>query len=327
MLYALTSAYSRNDYDNHKQGRPLETNIGKLFSLFAWGMDIVHENAELVKQWDDLERAKGAVLDRYGANWGVQRFSENDALYRLAIRVKILSQLSGGDTDTVIRAASDLLGVEDHDIDFEDVFPAKIFLYVDWLLLTQERQDLIEPIAWAIKRIVAAGVGFRLYIRTYRAYRYDLPISHGGAIGRCYRHLPVGQDRESVLDVPVAYGGAVVTEFVFEPTGGDREAVLDVPVAHGGAEVTDFVFDPTGQDRSAATGIYVGHAAVQHPAFSTAPAGEDKAFSSTVPVSRADRLLSTVSGAMPDSRASGTVQRGGKSGAYMHSHIKPKRVD
>ena len=146
MLYALTSAYSRNDYDNHKQGRPLETNIGKLFSLFAWGMDIVHENAELVKQWDDLERAKGAVLDRYGANWGVQRFSKNDALYRLAIRVKILSQLSGGDTDTVIRAASDLLGVEDHDIDFEDVFPAKIFLYVDWLLLTQERQDrLLGP--------------------------------------------------------------------------------------------------------------------------------------------------------------------------------------
>ena len=158
MLYALTSAYSRKDYDNHQQGRPLETNIGKLFSLFAWGLDIVQENAELVKQWDDLEAARGAVLDRYGANWGVQRFSESDALYRLAIRVKILSQLSGGDTDTVIRAAADLLGVENHDVEFEDVFPAKIALYVDWLLLTQERQDLIEPIAWAIKRIVAAGV-------------------------------------------------------------------------------------------------------------------------------------------------------------------------
>ena len=66
MLYALTSAYSRKDYDNHQQGRPLETNIGKLFSLFAWGLDIVQENAELVKQWDDLEAARGAVLDRYG---------------------------------------------------------------------------------------------------------------------------------------------------------------------------------------------------------------------------------------------------------------------
>ena len=171
MLYALTSAYSRKDYDNHKQGLPLETNIGKLFSLFAWGLDIVDENADLVKQWDDLEQAKGAVLDRYGANWGVQRFSENDALYRLAIRVKILSQLSGGDTDTVIKAAAELLGVEYADIGFKDVFPAKIALYVDWLLLTQERQELIEPIAWSIKRILAAGVGMRLYVRTYHTDR------------------------------------------------------------------------------------------------------------------------------------------------------------
>ena len=197
MLYALTSAYSRKDYDNHQQGRPLETNIGKLFSLFAWGLDIVQENAELVKQWDDLEAAKGAVLDRYGANWGVQRFSENDTLYRLAIRVKILSQLSGGDTDTVIRAAADLLGVENHDIEFEDVFPAKIALYVDWLLLTQERQDLIEPIAWAIKRIVAGGVGMRLYVRTYRTFRYDLSVYHGGAIGTFFHYDPHGVVRRS----------------------------------------------------------------------------------------------------------------------------------
>lgn len=232
MLYALTSAYSRKDYDNHQQGRPLETNIGKLFSLFAWGLGIVQENAELVRRWDDLEEARGAVLDRYGANWGVQRFSESDALYRLAIRVKILSQLSGGDTDTVIRAAADLLGVENHDIEFEDVFPAKIALYVDWLLLTQERQDLIEPIAWAIKRIIAAGVGMRLYIRTYRTYRSELPISHGGAIGRDYHHLPVGKDREEVLDMPITYGGIVATDFVFEPTGEDKIFDTDVLMSH-----------------------------------------------------------------------------------------------
>ena len=300
MLYALTSAYSRKDYDNHQQGRPLETNIGKLFSLFAWGLDIVQENAELVKQWDDLEAARGAVLDRYGANWGVQRFSESDALYRLAIRVKILSQLSGGDTDTVIRAAADLLGVENHDVEFEDVFPAKIALYVDWLLLTQERQDLIEPIAWAIKRIVAAGVGMRLYVRTYRTYRFDLPISHGGAIGTFYKYLPIGKD---------------------------RELIWDMAVAHGGSVATDFSYTPIGEDRTARTGFSVGHAAVQQAAISASPVGEDKTFSTAVPVSHGDRLLPTVTGAMPDSRSSGTVQRGSKGGAYMHSHIKPKRID
>lgn len=244
MLYALTSPYSRRDYDNHQQGLPPETNIGKLFSLFAWGLDSIHEQAERVKLWDDLEQAKGAVLDRYGANWGVQRFSENDALYRLAIKVKVLSQLSGGDTDTVIKAAADLLGVEYSDIKFEDVFPAKIALYVDWLLLTQERQELIEPIAWAIKRILAAGVGIRVYIRTYHDYRLDVPISHGGTVRPHITTTPVGQDREDTH------------EWGFYFWGNERPLLTPAPI---------------GQDRTAQVPIITAHGAVQTPVIDIAP--------------------------------------------------------
>ncbi len=235
MLYSLTSAYSHKDYDNNRQALPLQTNIGKLFSIFAWGLDLVQENAELVKLWDDLNNAKGAVLDRYGANWGVKRFNENDALYRLAIIVKVMAQLSGGDTDTVIKATAELLGVEYTDIEFADVFPAKIALYVDWLLLTQERQELIEPIAWSIKRIVASGVGMRLYVRTYRTYRYDLPVHHGGAIGTFFRYQPIGEDREVSLELPIARGGAVVADFApAPPIGQDKTFLRPVTVAHGG---------------------------------------------------------------------------------------------
>lgn len=300
MLYALTSAYSRKDYDNCQQNRPMETNIGKLFFLFTWGLDMVQEQAEMVKLWDDIDNAKGSVLDRYGANWGVKRFSENDALYRLAIKVKVMSQLSGGDTDTVIKAAAELLGVEYTDIEFEDVFPAKIALYVDWRLLTQERQDLIEPIAWAIKRIIAAGVGMRLYIRTYHTYRYDLPISRGGAIGRFYHHQPVGKDHENVWKMPVAHTGNVVTDFIFELTG---------------------------EDRTAQTELYLSHAAAQHPVFSTSPVGEDKTFGTSVPVSRKAFVPLAITGAAPDSKALGRVRRDSKGGAYMHSHIKPRRIE
>ncbi len=250
MLYALTSAYTRKDYDNQQQGLPVQTNIGKLFSIFAWGLDIVQENAELVKLWDDLDQAKGTVLDRYGANWGVKRFSENDALYRLSIRVKIMSQLSGGDTDTVIKAAAELLGVEDPDIEFEDVFPAKIALYVDWMLLTQERQELIEPIAWAIKRIIASGVGMRLYVRTYRTYRYDLLIGHGGAIGKRLSYLPVGKDRSLVHSVPVAHGGAVAAGFSYSPVGEDRNRTQTVSVAHGSFLPPTLTGEPPGAQRA-----------------------------------------------------------------------------
>ena len=110
MLDILTDPYTHRDLQNVRKNRKLETNIGKLFSLLADGFEVIHKNAELVRLWDDLENAEGAVLDRYGANFGVQRGAASDALYRILIRVKMLAQLSGGDGDTVIRAAGELLG-------------------------------------------------------------------------------------------------------------------------------------------------------------------------------------------------------------------------
>lgn len=300
MLYALTSAYSRKDYDNHQQGKPLVTNIGKLFSLFAWGLSTVQEQADLVKLWDDIDHAKGRVLDRYGANWGVQRFSENDALYRLAIRVKVMSQLSGGDTDTVIRAAADLLGVENPDIEFEDNFPAKIALYVDWLLLTQERQDLIEPIAWAIKRILAAGVGMRIYVRTYHTYRFDLPISHGGTTGAFYTALPVSRDREHQNVFSVGFGGFGLVDFEPPPIGRDRSERDEITVRVGAGARADFAMPPVSKDRTYQESMLTAHSAtLTQQTVSTPP--------------EVERPLR--------GRQSGT------GGVFYRTNIKPKRID
>lgn len=129
MLDMLTDPYTHR-ICRMSENRKLETNIGKLFSLLADGFEVIHKNAELVRLWDDLENAEGAVLDRYGANFGVQRGAASDALYRILIRVKMLAQLSGGDGDTVIRAAGELLGVQFSDIELQDVYPAKVALYV-----------------------------------------------------------------------------------------------------------------------------------------------------------------------------------------------------
>lgn len=207
MLDLLTGAYNRRDLWNVRKGRALETNIGKLFSLIAGGFEIIQENAELVRLWDDLENAEGKVLDRYGANFGVARGAASDALYRIFIRVKMMAQLSGGDGDTVIQAASELLGVEPSDISLKDVYPAKIALYVNQNLLSEERLELIDQIAHAIKRILVAGVGMRVYLRTYKSYRSNLAINYGGAIGAAYWTLPVSQDRCSMEDMTVSFGG------------------------------------------------------------------------------------------------------------------------
>lgn len=222
MLDILTDPYTHRDLQNVRKNRKLETNIGKLFSLLADGFEVIHKNAELVRLWDDLENAEGAVLDRYGANFGVQRGAASDALYRILIRVKMLAQLSGGDGDTVIRAAGELLGVQFSDIELQDVYPAKVALYVDQSLLSEERLALIDQIAVALKRILTAGVGLRLYLRTYRTYRYDLNIGHGAMVNVVRWLPPVSQDRSSRADFKIGHGGFTEADFYPPIVGKDR---------------------------------------------------------------------------------------------------------
>lgn len=66
MLEYLTGAYARQDMRNDRHSLPLETNIGRLFGTLAWGLEIIHENADRLKLWDDIDNAVGDVLDRYG---------------------------------------------------------------------------------------------------------------------------------------------------------------------------------------------------------------------------------------------------------------------
>lgn len=73
MLEYLTGAYARSDIRNSRHSLPMETNIGRLFGTLAWGLEIIHENADRLKLWDDIDNARGSVLDRYGANFGVAR--------------------------------------------------------------------------------------------------------------------------------------------------------------------------------------------------------------------------------------------------------------
>lgn len=167
MLEYLTGAYNCSDIRNDKHSLPMETNIGKLFGTFAWGLELIHEHSDRMLLWDDIDNAQGAVLDRYGANFGVSRGGANDAFYRLLIKVKMISMLSGGDIDTIIKAAANLFNVQASDIEVRELFPAKIWLYVDEDILDAERLEASDLIAELMKRIVSAGVGTRIFLRTY----------------------------------------------------------------------------------------------------------------------------------------------------------------
>lgn len=181
MLDALTSGYSRKDLRNATHSLPMETNIGRLFSTFAYGLELVHDQSDRMQLWDDIDNARGAVLDRYAENFGVKRNGASDAFLRLLIKVKMISLLSGGDIDTVIKAAASLFDIPPEAVELQEVFPAKVWIYIDEERLDAVRLDTAEIIALMMKRIVAAGVGTRLIFRTYRTYRTPLVLTTGSA--------------------------------------------------------------------------------------------------------------------------------------------------
>lgn len=239
MLYLLPSAYSKTDYDNCNRGSPLTTNIGKLFAVFAWGIENVQEQADLILLWDDIDNARGAVLDRYGKNFGVERMSSDDEFYRLAIRVKLMSQLSGGDIDTVIQATGALLGVDVENIVLDEVFPAKINLYVNQTLVHDEQTKLVEQIAYVVKRLLVGGVGLCLYMRTYRTYRLPITVKHFSVDNAHLSAMElISRDRTASSNVTFLFTAYDTSEFSSEPESRDREALSSCVISHGGLEVT-----------------------------------------------------------------------------------------
>lgn len=179
MLEFLTSGYNRDDIRNERHSLPLETNIGKLFGTLSWGLELIHDSADRMVLWDNLDNARGAVLDRYGANFGVERGGADDAFYRLLIKVKMIALLSGGDIDTIIKAAASLFNVELSQVDLDEVFPAKVWIYVDEDILDAERMEAAPLIAELMKRITAAGVGTRIFLRTRHTKRATIYLGVG----------------------------------------------------------------------------------------------------------------------------------------------------
>ena len=217
MLDHLTSAYTRVDMQSDKKGIQPKTNIGRLFETLAWGLEFVHEHAERMRVWDDLDNAKGAVLDRYGANFGVDRGGATDTVYRLLIKVKMISLLSGGDIETVISAAATLFDIQPGQVDLDEVFPAKVWIYVDEDILTAAQIDTADLIASVMKRIVAAGVGMRLFLRSRKSYTQTVYINTGFATSSRITARPPNVNRRATATLYMGTAAVYLTAVTIKP--------------------------------------------------------------------------------------------------------------
>lgn len=167
MLEMLTSAYNRTDIHNLQENQLPQTNIGKLFFLAGWGFDIIKDQAEKVRLWDDIDAMQGSALTRYGESFGVSRGEASDEILRIMIKVKTIAMLASGDLDTIILSAATLFGVSATDVKADEIYPAKVYLYIDEDKLDAEHKRVAEIIAGLMSRIKASGVGIRIFYQTY----------------------------------------------------------------------------------------------------------------------------------------------------------------
>lgn len=206
MLDMLTSAYIRTDIQKLEKSEPPETNIGKLFYLAGWGFDILQEQTEKVRLWDNIDKMQGAVLDSFGNNYGVARGTATDEIFRIMIRVKILAMLASGNLDTLILSAASLFGIKAEDVKCEEVYPAKVYIYINEDELDEEHKNVAGIIAELMNRIKSGGIGIRIFYRTYSAHKTTVYVGASACLATFMNIPPTAINKKTEKQAKLKIG-------------------------------------------------------------------------------------------------------------------------
>ena len=94
--------------DNYKKNP--ESNIGKLLSVIDFELDRLKDTYKLIDSYRAIDNATGVTLDNIGKNVLQERGGMDDITYRLFLKVKIRSNLSGGQIETINDIMTVILG-------------------------------------------------------------------------------------------------------------------------------------------------------------------------------------------------------------------------
>jgi hypothetical protein len=94
--------------DNYKKNP--ESNIGKLLSVIDFELDRLKDTYKLIDSYRAIDNATGQTLDNIGKNVLQDRGGMDDITYRLFLKVKIRSNLSGGQIETINDIMTTVLG-------------------------------------------------------------------------------------------------------------------------------------------------------------------------------------------------------------------------
>lgn len=135
-------------------------------------IQVLDDSARAVFDSLKLDTSTGKSLDNLGRIVGERRFGRSDAVYRLAIKLKILVNKSQGLAEDILAIASAVSG----SVEYEEIFPASFVLRV------LDTPWVIEQIRNFLPRIKPAGVGAWLdYVdSTSEPIRYGSSVDEDG---------------------------------------------------------------------------------------------------------------------------------------------------
>lgn len=155
MLRRFTDVFNKNP----------SSNIGKLIGILYGQLKEVGDTLETVREWRDIDNAKGTTLDMIGHNIVQPRGAATDEIYRVLLKSKIARNLSQTDINTIIRVLALALNCDYSDIRIRPKFndpvdPEPAALSLIRVPIKRLNEVGMSPMQFGqiIQKTVAAGV-------------------------------------------------------------------------------------------------------------------------------------------------------------------------
>jgi len=94
--------------DNYNKS--MTGNIGKLFTVIDLEFEKIKNTLETIELYRKIDNAVGVTLDNIGKNVGQQRGALDDIVYKIILKTKIKSNISGGQIETLNEILNVILG-------------------------------------------------------------------------------------------------------------------------------------------------------------------------------------------------------------------------
>lgn len=142
-----------------------DSNIGKLLTIFSEQLKVLEITNNRIREWKDINNAKGYGLDVIGRELNQPRGTSTDEIYRVLLKSKNARNRSNGDINTMISVLALALNTEPSNILIQEqwndpIDPQEAAISLIELPIKQLNEVGLDPSQFAsiVKRTAAAGV-------------------------------------------------------------------------------------------------------------------------------------------------------------------------